>query len=188
MRCMPRARGTKSRSRVAAFHDLEEAAGKRGAKGRALSVNVTRLGQASRCGTCILRRPAIVDRFSYSFKRGDRIGLWDRTVSKEHLHRTHHRGHAPDKGKVTIGDTVVLGHYDQQVRSGRRKSGRSRWCEIAEAASLNKGRELTAAQLLERFPSTATSNGTRWACSEAVGNGGGSTCARCSWPIPMSWC
>ncbi|HOP42024.1 MAG TPA: ABC-F family ATP-binding cassette domain-containing protein [Flavobacteriales bacterium] len=157
MRRMPRARGTKSRSRVAAFHDLEEAAGKRAQKDElSLSVNVTRLG-----GKVIEVRNlhkafgdrVIVDRFSYSFKRGDRIGLvGPNGVGKSTFIELITGAMPPDKGKVTIGDTVVLGHYDQQgAQWPEEKRVIEVVREIAEVIPLNKGRELTAAQLLERF-------------------------------------
>src|SRR5690606_34510022 len=58
----------------------------------------------------------------------------------------------PDMGKVTIGDTVVLGTFGQQ---GLQLDEDQRILEvvrdIAEVVPLDKGRTLTAPQLLDRF-------------------------------------
>ena len=58
----------------------------------------------------------------------------------------------PDMGKVTIGDTVELGVFGQQglqLPEDQRIIEVVR--EIAEVIPLNKGRTLSASQLLERF-------------------------------------
>ena len=157
IRRMPRGRGTKSKSRVSAFADLKEEAGRKLGKDEvALSVNVTRLG-----GKVIEVRNlgkafgdlTIVDRFNYSFKAGDRVGLvGPNGVGKSTFIELITGSVAPDRGKVSIGDTVVLGHFGQQ---GPQWENDQRVIEvvrdIAEVIPLNKGREMTASQLLERF-------------------------------------
>ncbi len=157
IRRMPRARGTKSKSRVAAFDDLkDQAAGRRKEGDVALEVKVSRLGgkviEVRNLGKSFGELP-IVDRFSYSFKRGDRIGLvGPNGVGKSSFIELITGKMAPDRGKVSIGDTVVLGLFDQQ---GGKFKEEKRVIEvvrdIAEVIPLAKGKELTASQLLERF-------------------------------------
>ena len=79
MRRMPQARGTKSQSRINAFYDLEEKT-----KQRSDNQTVTLNMKMSRQGNKILELDhvaksfddkKIINDFSYTFKRGDRIGL-----------------------------------------------------------------------------------------------------------------
>ncbi|MBL7774515.1 MAG: ABC-F family ATP-binding cassette domain-containing protein, partial [Saprospiraceae bacterium] len=59
---------------------------------------------------------------------------------------------APDTGKVIVGDTIVFGFYRQegiQLNEDKRVIDAVR--DIADVIPLEKGKELTAAQLLERF-------------------------------------
>ncbi|MBT8191138.1 MAG: ATP-binding cassette domain-containing protein, partial [Bacteroidia bacterium] len=58
----------------------------------------------------------------------------------------------PDTGKVIIGDTVVFGHYTQEI-SHLNQDVRiiDSVREIAEYLPLKKGKKLTAESLLERF-------------------------------------
>ncbi|MCB0795575.1 MAG: ABC-F family ATP-binding cassette domain-containing protein [Flavobacteriales bacterium] len=157
VRRMPKARGTKSKSRVAAFDDLKEAARHKNRKeDMRLEIATERLG-----GKVIeVRRLVksfgamkIVDKFDRSFKRSDRIGLvGPNGVGKSTFIELITGRLTPDGGKVVIGDTVRLGYYDQK---GLDVDPTKRVLEvvqdIAEVIPLNKGRKLSAAQLLERF-------------------------------------
>lgn len=157
MRKMPRARGTKSKSRVAAFHDLADEATRKVNKDEVkLAINAQRLGGKVievRNLTKSLGEKKIVDRFHHSFKRGDRIGLvGPNGVGKTTFIELITGRMKPDMGKVTIGETVVLGRYDQrglQLKEDKRVIEVVR--EVAEVIPLAKGRTLTASQLLERF-------------------------------------
>ncbi|MCB0791338.1 MAG: ABC-F family ATP-binding cassette domain-containing protein [Flavobacteriales bacterium] len=157
VRRMPRARGTKSKSRLAAFDELKDAAGRRHRDGAMrIEVKMERLGGkvievrnlAKRFG-----ERTIVEKFSYSLKRGDRIGIvGPNGVGKSTFIELLTGRMAPDLGKVTIGDTVVLGLFDQQglrLKEDKRVIDVVR--DIAEVIPLTKGRTLSAAQLLERF-------------------------------------
>jgi ATP-binding cassette subfamily F protein uup len=58
----------------------------------------------------------------------------------------------PDKGKIVIGETIVFGYYSQdlmEVDPDMKVIDVVR--EVAEFIPLEKGRQLSAAQLLERF-------------------------------------
>jgi ATP-binding cassette subfamily F protein uup len=58
----------------------------------------------------------------------------------------------PDGGKVVIGDTVVFGYYNQDlIKVDENKKVIDVIRDIAEFIPLEKGRQLSAAQFLERF-------------------------------------
>jgi len=59
---------------------------------------------------------------------------------------------APDTGKVVVGDTVVFGYYSQeniQISDDQKVIDVIR--DVAEFIPLDKGKEMTAAQFLEKF-------------------------------------
>ena len=79
MRRMPKARTTKSKSRIDAFHDLEDKVkGKSGKDQLELSVTVSRQGnkilELDHISKSFNGR-LILNDFSYTFKKGDRIGI-----------------------------------------------------------------------------------------------------------------
>jgi ATP-binding cassette subfamily F protein uup len=164
VRKMPRARGTKSKSRLDQFEDIKALATRRFDRDEVkLEVKTGRLGGKVievRNLTKAFGRPEdgakyrpIVSHFNYSIKKGDRIGI----VGPNGIGKTTFIGLLtkqvpPDMGKVTIGDTVVLGTFGQQgleLKEDRRIIEVVR--DIADTIPLNKGRTLTASQLLERF-------------------------------------
>ncbi|MCB9169788.1 MAG: ABC-F family ATP-binding cassette domain-containing protein [Flavobacteriales bacterium] len=157
VRRMPRARGTKSKSRLAAFDVLKEAAGRRHREeGLRIEVKMERLGGKVIEVRNLVKRfgeRSIVEKFNYSLKRGDRIGIvGPNGVGKSTFIELITGRMRPDMGKVTIGETVVLGVFDQQglqLEEDRRVIDVVR--DIAEVIPLTKGRTLSAAQLLERF-------------------------------------
>ena len=58
----------------------------------------------------------------------------------------------PDKGKITVGETVTIGYYSQeglQLNEDKRVLDTVR--EVADYLPLAGGRKLMAAQLLENF-------------------------------------
>ena len=57
-----------------------------------------------------------------------------------------------DRGKVVIGDTIVFGYYSQDlIKVDDNKKVIDVVKDVAEFIPLEKGKELSAAQLLERF-------------------------------------
>ncbi|MDX9749500.1 MAG: ABC-F family ATP-binding cassette domain-containing protein [Flavobacteriales bacterium] len=164
VRRMPRARGTKSKSRLDKFEDIKAEATKRYDRDDVrLEVKTDRIGGKvieARNLTKAFGTPAdgdrykpIVQHFNYSFKKGDRVGIvGPNGIGKSTFLDLLTKRTAPDMGKVTIGDTVVLGIFDQrglQVEEDKRIIEVVR--DIAETIPLNKGRTLSASQLLERF-------------------------------------
>ncbi|MBL7965069.1 MAG: ABC-F family ATP-binding cassette domain-containing protein [Flavobacteriales bacterium] len=164
VRKMPRARGTKSKSRLDKFDEIKAQATRRYDKDEVkLEVKTDRLG-----GKVIEvrnltkgwgdpsdkpRYKPVVEHFSYSLKKGDRIGIvGPNGIGKSTFLDLLTKRTPPDQGKVTIGDTVVLGTFGQQglqLKEDQRIIEVVR--DIAEVIPLNKGRTLSASQLLERF-------------------------------------
>ena len=157
MRRMPKARGTKAKSRIDQFYDTEKKAKQKQKEDNLqLSIKSERLG-----GKIIelhhLRKSygeiKIVDDFSYTFKKGDRIGIAGKNgVGKTTFLNLILGKEDVDGGKVVHGETVQFGYYTQK---GIELKGDKRIIEvvkeIAEVIPLEKGRKITASQLLERF-------------------------------------
>ncbi len=157
VRKMPRARGTKSKSRLQAFDVLKEQATRKYDHGQvAIDIQTSRLGGKvieARNLTKSFGEKKIVEHFSYSIKAGDRIGIvGPNGIGKSTFIDLLTKRTAPDAGKVTIGDTVVLGYFGQQglhLEEDKRIIEVVR--DIADVIPMSKGRTLTASQLLERF-------------------------------------
>ncbi|MBK9627465.1 MAG: ABC-F family ATP-binding cassette domain-containing protein [Flavobacteriales bacterium] len=163
VRKMPRARGTKSKSRLDAFDRIKADATRDFSRDEVkIDVKTERLG-----GKVIEARnltkgfgaadteayKPIVKGFSYSLKRGDRIGIvGPNGIGKSTFLDLLVAKLPPDAGTVSIGDTVILGTFDQrglQLTEDKRIIDVVR--DIAELIPLNKGKTLTASGLLERF-------------------------------------
>ena len=164
VRKMPRARGTKSKSRLDAFDRIKADATRDFSRDEVkIDVKTERLG-----GKVIEARnltkgfgseadlasyKPIVKGFSYSLKRGDRIGIvGPNGIGKSTFLDLLVGKLPPDAGTVSIGDTVILGTFDQkglQLTEDKRIIEVVR--DIAELIPLNKGKTLTASGLLERF-------------------------------------
>jgi ATP-binding cassette subfamily F protein uup len=157
VRKMPRARGTKSKSRLQAFDVLKEQATRNFDHGQ-VSIDI----QSSRLGGKVIEArnltksfgdKKIVEHFNYSLKAGDRIGIvGPNGIGKSTFIDLLTKKSEPDAGKVTVGDTVVLSVFGQQglqMKDDKRIIEVVR--EIADVIPLSKGKTLTAAQLLERF-------------------------------------
>jgi ATP-binding cassette subfamily F protein uup len=91
--------------------------------------------------------------FSYSFKRGDRIGVIGPNGSgKTTLLELLAGNKRPDAGTVELGQTVRLRYYRQEIQQAdptQRLIDHLR--EVAERIELADGEELTASQMLDRF-------------------------------------
>lgn len=156
-RKMPRARTTKSKSRMGNFHELKESLKKNNDPDTLeLEININRMGskivelhklKKSLGGTRIL------DGFDYVFKTGEKVGLVGKNGSgKSTLLNMITQHTVPDGGKVVVGETVVFGYYNQ---SGLKLKEHLRLLEavreVADFIPLTKGKTITAAQMLERF-------------------------------------
>ncbi len=157
VRRMPKARTTKSKSRLDAFDSIaEKAKGKKQQEALSLDVKMTRMG--GKILEMIKVSKAfgdlkIVDQFTYLFKQYDKIGIVGRNgMGKTTFLNLIMELEKPDGGKITTGETVVYGYYAQ---SGMLLKEDKRVIEvvkdIAEFIPLADGSKLSAAQLLTRF-------------------------------------
>tara|TARA_B100001109_G_C18863891_1_gene475701 strand:- start:3147 stop:5015 length:1869 start_codon:yes stop_codon:yes gene_type:complete len=157
MRKMPKARGTKAKSRIDQFYETEKKA-KQSTKKDELQLSI----KSERLGGKILELHhlrksygdlKIVDDFSYTFIKGDRLGIAGKNgVGKTTFLNLILGKEEVDGGKVVHGETVRFGYYTQkgiQLKEDKRIIEVVK--EIAEVIPLEKGRKITASQLLERF-------------------------------------
>lgn len=157
MRRQPKARGTKSKSRIEAFYDLEEKSkGKSKNKSVVLDVKISRQGSKIvelENVTKLFNNKVVIDDFSYVFKRGDRIGLSGKNGSgKSTLLNLITEGIQPDSGKLSVGETTVIGYYKQgglDFNEDERVIDVVK--EIADYITLSNGDVVTASQLLTNF-------------------------------------
>lgn len=157
MRRMPAARTTKSQARIDAFYDLDEKT-----KQRSDNQKVTLNVKMSRQGGKILELDHIsqhfddkniINDFSYTFKRGDRIGLAGKNgTGKSTLLNIITGNLKPTKGKVDVGDTTVYGYYKQ---GGLAFNEKERVIDIvksdAEYIKMADGQTISASALLTLF-------------------------------------
>ncbi len=157
IRRQPQARTTKAKSRVDAFSKIKEEAHKKSDDGQLnIEIDMARLGGKileAHSITKSFESIDIIKQFSYKFKKGERIGIaGPNGVGKTTFIKLLTQELKPDAGKVIVGDTVVFGHYTQDIahlKQDIRLIDSVR--EIAEYIPLKKGRKLTAESLLERF-------------------------------------
>ncbi len=157
MRRMPQARGTKSKARKDAFYELEEKT-----KGYNTKESVKLDVKVSRQGNKILEidnisksfdNETIIKNFSYTFKKGDKIGLTGKNGTGKSTFLNIVTGELlPDSGNLEVGETTVFGYYHQ---SGLKFNEDERVIDvvknIAEYIKLSDGSTLSASQLLTLF-------------------------------------
>lgn len=157
MRRQPKARTTKSKSRIDDFYQIKERAHQR-RKDHViqLELNMERLG--SKVIELHNLHKAYGDRiliqgFDYVFKTGERVGIIGKNgTGKSTFLDLITQGTTPDSGKVVIGETVRFGYYTQKgivVNPGEKVIDVIK--KFGEYIPLKKGRQLSAQQLLERF-------------------------------------
>ena len=157
MRRQPKARTTKSKSRIDDFYIIKEQAHKRRQEHIVqLEINMERLGSKIVELHNISKRfedKIILDKFNYIFKRGERVGIIGKNGTGKSTFLNILTGTTPpDTGKVVIGETIKFGYYTQQgisVQTGQKVIDIIK--KYGEYIPLNKGRILSAEQLLERF-------------------------------------
>ncbi len=157
MRRQPKARGTKSKSRISAFHDLEGKTKKGPGKEQVnLSVKIARQGnkilEIDKISKSFNDKP-IISNFSYIFKKGDRIGLAGKNgTGKSTFLNLITQEYAPDSGNIDVGETTVYGYYRQNglpLEEGERVIDVVK--NVAEYIKLASGEMITASQLLTQF-------------------------------------
>jgi ABC transport system ATP-binding/permease protein len=157
MRRQPKARGTKSKSRVDAFYDLKDKANSKvSSTNLELSVKTTRQGgkiiEVEHLSKAFGEKK-IVEDFTYVFKKKDRIGIIGKNGTGKTTFLNMLTGKiAPDSGEIDTGETTVFGYYTQNeltFKEDQRVIDIVK--EIAEVVETGNGEIITAAQFLQHF-------------------------------------
>nr|WP_299384285.1 ABC-F family ATP-binding cassette domain-containing protein [Allomuricauda sp.] len=157
MRRQPKARTTKSKSRIDDFKEIKKKAHQRRQDHQVqLELNMERLGSKILELHNISKSygdKVILNKFDYNFTRGERVGIIGRNgTGKSTFLNLITQTEPPDGGKVVVGDTIRFGYYTQKgidSKTGQKVIDVVR--EFGDYIPLKKGRQISAQQLLERF-------------------------------------
>ena len=157
MRRQPKARTTKSKSRIEDFKIIKAKAHQRRQEHEIqLEINMERLGTKMiemHTVTKAYGDKVILDKFDYNFQRNDRIGIIGKNgTGKSTFLNLLTGADKVDSGKIVWGETVKFGYYKQggiEVKEGQKIIDVIR--KFGEFIPLKKGRKISAQQLLERF-------------------------------------
>ena len=157
MRKQPRARTTKSKSRIDAFGAVEAKARQKMEDQQVqLQVKMSRLGGKIAELKKVYKSygdKVILKGFDYTFAKGERIGVVGKNgAGKSTFLNILQEIEKADSGKINIGETVVFGYYSQQgleVKEDKRVIEYVK--DIAENFPLAGGGSLSAAQFLQLF-------------------------------------
>lgn len=157
IRRQPKARGTKAKARVDAFHDLKEVATQK-VDNRELifEIKYQRLGKRIVEFHNVSKSFGdlkILDKFDYKFRKNEKVGIVGRngTGKSTFLELIMNRLQ-PDSGRIKIGETVKLGYYSQdgiKLKEDQRVLDVIK--NIAPFIELTNGKKLYASEFLERF-------------------------------------
>ncbi len=157
MRRQPKARTTKSKSRIDDFYEIKERASKRRNDHEVqLEINMERLGskileiyKVSKA----FEEKVILDKFEYVFQRGERIGIIGKNGTGKSTFLNMITGELkPDSGKIIQGETIKFGYYTQDgIKAKPMQKVIDVVREFGEYIPLMKGKQISAQQLLERF-------------------------------------
>ena len=157
MRKQPKARTTKSKSRIDDFQAIKDRASQRRQEYEVqLEINMERMGskivEFIKVSKAFPDKP-ILNKFDYNFLKGERIGIIGKNGTGKSTFLNILTGRdQPDSGKVIIGETIKFGYYTQAgiaVKEGQKVIDVIR--EYGDYIPLLKGRQISAQQLLERF-------------------------------------
>jgi ATP-binding cassette subfamily F protein uup len=157
MRRQPKARTTKSKSRIEDFNTIKAKAQIRRNEHKVqLEINMERLGSKMiemHRVTKTFGNKVILQGFDYNFQRNDRIGIiGNNGTGKSTFLKLLTDTIKPDSGKIIRGETLKFGYYTQEgieTKSGQKVIEVIQ--EFGEFLPLKKGRKISAQQLLERF-------------------------------------
>ena len=157
MRRQPKARTTKAKSRIDVFYDIKEKAHLKKDDDK-IQIDL----QSNRQGSKILELHyvnkaygdlTIMKDFYYKFSKKDRVGIvGPNGIGKSTFLKIITGQEKADAGKVVIGETTVFGYYTQDglnIKEDKRVLEVIQ--DIAEYVPLEKGKKMSASQLLERF-------------------------------------
>ena len=157
IRSTPQARTGKARYRINAFYDLKDKASvSLRSSNVEIDVATSRLGRKIiDCMDVDLKfgERKMLDKFSYKFTRGERIGIVGRNgVGKSTFLNLISGNLQPDSGVIEQGETLRIGYYTQRGISF--KPGQTVLeCvqDIAEVVKSSDGQNVSATTLLNRF-------------------------------------
>src|SRR5690554_2496568 len=157
MRRQPKARGTKSKSRIDAFYTLEEKANKKrddsniklSAKGAYIGKKIFEAKDVSKSFDNI----KITENFNYLFTRYEKMGIVGNNGTGKSTFIKMLLGElVPDSGFFEIGETINFGYYSQD---GLQFNEQTKVIDvvksIAEVIDMGDGKHLTASQFLLHF-------------------------------------
>lgn len=157
MRRGPKARTSKSKSRIQSFHDVKDRVKNQDQESEMqLEAGMERMGKKILELENISQRfddTVILDDFSYSFKRGERIGIIGKNgVGKSTFLKILTGELEADSGEVDTGETIVFGHFQQKgIEVDEQMRVIDVLKEIASVIQLSDGTQISASQFLEHF-------------------------------------
>ena len=157
MRRQPKARTTKSKSRIDDFYKIKERASKRRNDHEIqLEINMERLGSKILEIYKVSKaydEKLILDKFEYVFQRGERIGIIGKNGTGKSTFLNMITGRIkPDSGKIILGETIKFGYYTQNgIKAKPMQKVIDVVKDYGEYIPLTKGKQISAQQLLERF-------------------------------------
>ena len=157
MRRMPKARTTKSKSRIDSFHETKKKASQvKDKQELQLGVKMSRLGGKILEIKNMSKSYGDIDlikNFSYNFRKGERIGIIGGNGSGKSTFLNLIAGIIkPDSGETETGDTIVMSYYRQEgLKFKESKKVIEIVTDIAEVIKTKNGSILTASQFLQHF-------------------------------------
>ena len=157
MRRQPKARTTKSKSRIEDFKIIKEKASQRRDDHKVqLEINMERLGNKMIEMHGVNKAYEDIDilkNFDYVFQRNERIGIIGKNgTGKSTFLNMLTSNVKPDSGKIICGETLKFGYYTQKgitYKEGQKVIDVIR--EYGDYIPLKKGKKISAQQLLEKF-------------------------------------
>ena len=157
MRRQPKARTTKSKSRIEAFYETEKTA-KMDTRKQELELDfgMKRLGKKILELRNINKKfgdKIILDNFSYQFQRGEKVGIIGKNgVGKSTLLNIIQGLETYDSGEIEVGETIKFGYFSQKGLSYKEDQRVIDFMkDIAEYYPLANGKSISASQFLKMF-------------------------------------
>ena len=150
-----KARSTKQKARIKRAEDLQKQPTISANSELDISIGFRRMGKKilELDGISKSYDKRLIEGFSYTLKRNDRIGIIGPSGSGKTTLLDIIAGRVePDAGRIDRGQTIVIGYYDQD---NRELNGSQRVIdyvrEVAERIETADGQVITASQMLEKF-------------------------------------
>ena len=157
MRRQPKARTTKSKSRIEAFYETEKTT-KMDTKKQELELDfgMKRLGKKILELRNINKKfgnKIILDNFNYQFQRGEKVGIIGKNgVGKSTLLNIIQGLETYDSGEIEVGETIKFGYFSQKGLTYKEDQRVIDFMkDIAEYYPLANGKSISASQFLKMF-------------------------------------